>query len=348
MTKENRLFVREFGVIGNENVFLYRIRNGEITIELTNYGCTIVSIYTPDKWGHSKNIVAGFNHLSQYTQDHPYIGCVIGRYANRIAHGKFSIDGVSYQLPVNDGKNHLHGGVQGFGRKIWKLENTIEEPDQVGVVFSYKSEDGEEGYPGNLTTTVTYLLNKTNSLSIRYKATTDQPTIISLTNHSYFNLTGFEVDVIYNHCLQINAASYLKKNENNTPTGVIVPTDNTPLDFSAPQKIGKHIDQLQEDMGYDHNFVLKNDHHQVSFAAHLFEEKSGRSLKVYTNQPGLQVYTANWWDGQLTGSQNKPYCKHGAIALETQAFPDAANHPNFPPVILRPGVEYDKETVFQF
>jgi aldose 1-epimerase len=338
--------VDSFGEIENKKVLLYHLSNDSIEVKLTNYGCSIVSVVTPDKTGHRENIVAGFDNFNQYKQGHPYFGCVIGRYANRIAKGAFSIDGEHFQLDLNDGINHLHGGVHGFSRKIWEPIGMIQREDQVGVVFAYTSANGEEGYPGTLDVTVTYLLNTNNSLSIQYRAIADRSTIISLTNHSYFNLTGFRDDTIYEHYLQVNAESYTVKNENNTPSGVIASVIDTPLDFSEPQIIGKYIHEFKEDMGYDHNFVLRNNHTDINFAAHLFELKTGRSLKIFTNQPGLQVYTANWWDGELTGEQHKKYRQHSAIALETQGFPDSPNHDHFPSAILRPSMVYEKETIF--
>jgi aldose 1-epimerase len=348
MNQSLSLSESSFGMIEDDAVYFFKLSNGTIEVGLTNYGCTIVSIVTPDKSGQLQNIVAGFDNLYQYTQDHPYFGNVIGRYANRIAKGEFFIDGELFQLELNDGINHLHGGVEGFSRKVWQIESLIRQNDHVGVVFSYTSPDGEEGYPGNLRVTVSYLLFANNSLNIRYHAITDRPTIISLTNHSYFNLSGFNADTIYNHYLQVNASSYTVKNEKNTPSGVIASIEHTPLDFSKPELIGKCIHELKEDKGYDHNFVLKNNHKEVSIAAHLFDLETGRSLKVLTNQPGLQVYTANWWDGKLIGSQNKKYKQHSAIALETQSFPDSPNHDHFPSSVLRPSMVYEKETIFLF
>ncbi len=337
-----------FGSINKEEVFLFRLTKGEVAVEITNYGCSIVSIFTPDRNGKKSNIVAGFNKLSQYASEHPYFGCIVGRYANRIAKGRFTLDGESWQLPLNDGVNHLHGGFQGFNRKLWAVEETIEEEDQCGIRFSYLSKDGEEGYPGNLQVSVSYLLTNDNQLITQYEATTDRPTIISLTNHSYFNLSGFEQETIHDHYLQVNADAYTVKNENNTPSGEIASVRGTPLDFSVPQKIGRQIHQLETDRGYDHNFVLKNDHQTPAEAATLYEPLSGRSVKLFTNMPGMQVYTANWWDGSLTGYQGKAYQKHGAIALETQAFPDAPNHSHFPSAVLRPGERYARQTRFQF
>ena len=338
-----------FGHIKGEEVYLFQLSNGEVDAEITNYGCTIVSLFSPDVNGIKSNIVAGFKDLAEYESDHPYFGCIVGRYANRIAKGKFTIDDKTWQLPLNDdGVNHLHGGLHGFNRKLWKIEEIINEEDKCGVTFSYVSKDGEEGYPGNLEVSVSYLLTKENLLIIQYTAVTDQPTIISLTNHSYFNLSGFEQETIHDHFLQINAEKYTVKNEFNTPSGEMASIKDTPFDFSSPQKIGQYIHELETDMGYDHNFVLNNDHRTPALAATLFEPASGRVLKVFTNMPGMQVYTANWWDGTITGYQDKPYQKHGAVALETQAFPDAPNQLQFPSAVLRPGEQYSKQTTFQF
>ncbi|HEX8334133.1 MAG TPA: aldose epimerase family protein, partial [Segetibacter sp.] len=239
-------------------------------------------------------------------------------------------------------------GFHGFNKKVWEVERTIENDDNAGIVFSYLSKNGEEGYPGNLSVTVTYLLNRNNELSIQFNAVTDEATIVSLTNHSYFNLSGFEDNTIHNHILQINADSYTVKNDNNTSSGEIALTEETPLHFYTPKTIGEDIHQLESDMGYDHNFVLKNDHQNLDLAAQLYHEGSGRLLKIFTNQPGVQMYTANWWDGTVVGYQDKPYKKHGAVALETQAFPDAPNHPSFPNAVLKPGEVYNKLTVFKF
>jgi aldose 1-epimerase len=339
---------KSFGFIDGEEVFLFQLSNGEMDVAITNYGASVVSIFTPDRDGVKRNIVAGFRHASGYGQDHPYFGCIVGRFANRIAKGRFTLDGREWQLPLNDGVNHLHGGNVGFNRKHWKIEETVEEEKQCGVRFSYHSADGEEGYPGNLDVSVFYILTADNRLTITYSAVTDQPTIISLTNHSYFNLSGFEQETIHEHYLQIHADRYTVKNENNTPSGEIATVTNTPFDFSSPRRLGQYIFELETDMGYDHNFVLNNDQQTPARAAALYDPASGRVLEVFTNMPGMQVYTSNWWDGALTGYQGKHYQKHGAVALETQAFPDAPNQPNFPSAVLRPGETYSKETTFRF
>lgn len=335
--------VMEQGIMKEHEVSLYHLSNGHVDVEISNYGCTIVSINVPDRFGKKKNIVAGFNQLYQYTQDHPYLGCTIGRYANRIANGKFKIDGKEYLLPVNDGPNHLHGGDSGFHKRVWKTEG-----EKGGITFSYLSKDGEEGYPGNLRVLVNFSLTGTNRLVISFTAVTDKKTIVSLTNHSYFNLTGFKNPSIHDHLLTVYADNYTLKNDNNIPTGEIKPVVNTAFDFLRQKSIGKDIKLLIEDMGYDVNYVLNNRTSQTALAAELYEPESGRLLKVFTDRPGLQVYTANWWDGSLIGSQGKTYEKHGAVALETQSFPDSPNHTNFPNTILKPGEVYRAETIYQF
>lgn len=334
----------KYPVEGSNEIFLYKLSNANVDVEVSNYGCTIVSINTPNLHGHKENIVAGFKNFSEYTNDHPYLGCVVGRYANRIAFGKFRIEDTEYSLPVNDGKNHLHGGYNGFNKKVWKPEREIKEYDRVGVQFSYISEDGEEGYPGNLKVLVDYVLNGEDELSINYEAVTDKPTIVNLTNHSYFNLSGFQTPTIYDHLLKINGNKYTEKNENNVPTGCFRSILNTPYDFLQFKKIGEHIHLLHDDRGYDINYVLDD----ISPPVELYDHSSGRLLKLFTDRPGVQVYTANWWDGTLKGSHKQSYLQHAAVALETQAFPDAPNHFNFPHTVLYPGQLFKTRTIFQF
>lgn len=324
-------------------VQLFNLSNNFMDVVLCNYGCTIVSINVPDKNGEKKNVVAGFSDPKDYLKDHPYFGSTVGRYANRIEFGKFKIDEQEYQLPVNDFPNHLHGGVNGFSKKLWSAEQNKES-----ITFSYESKDGEEGYPGNFLVSVRFSLADDNKLVINYTATTDKNTIINLTNHSYFNLTGFEFPTIHHHLLKVYATHYTVKNENNIPSGEIRPVLNTPYDFTQPTLIGKNIDLLVTDMGYDINYVLNNKTTEPALAAELYEPLSRRLMKVFTDQPGMQLYTANWWDGSFIGQQNKPYQKHGAVALETQAFPNAPNHSNFPNTILRPKEIYRSETIYQF
>lgn len=348
--KENSFHISRIllGSIDGHDVFRFRLHNGEMSADIMNYGGTITAIYIPDRFGIKKNVVAGFDNLQQYTEEHPYLGCTIGRFANRIAFGKCFIEGSEYSLALNDPPNHLHGGFQGFNRKIWQVQNMFEENSRAGVSMSYESKDGEEGYPGNLKTIVTFSLTGENKLHIHYEARTDKPTIINLTNHSYFNLTAFEEEHIYNHQLKIFADQFLLKNEHQIPTGEIVSVRENAFDFTKAKKIGEYINQVPNEAGFDHTFVLHKDDDQVVPAAELLVPASGRILKVFTDQPAIHLYTANWWNGALQNSDGKHFCKHGAIAFEAQGFPDAPNHSNFPKTTLMPGATYEANTVFQF
>jgi aldose 1-epimerase len=325
------------------------ISNGYITIELTNIGCSITALHVPDRNGVQANIVAGFTDLQQYKENPDYFGCVVGRFANRITNGQFKLNGTHYQLTINNGNNHLHGGWVGFNKKRWKVQELIETENECGVVFATCSAHEEEGYPGNLIITVTYLLGRDNRLRILYKAETDKSTPISVTNHTYFNLTGFINPVIYDHLLSVSAWEYTVKSANNTPTGEILPVAGMPLDFRLPKRIGNDINELTADNGYDHNFILKRiNSRDIIKAAIMSEPTSGRKITVYTDKPAMQLYTGNFWNGGVTGQQNIPYEKHGGVALETQAFPDSPNHPHFPNAILHPGEVYQSTTIYEF
>lgn len=330
---------------------LYKVilANNTVSVTVTNLGCSILSVTTPDKNGNNANVVAALHEPADYQHNEYYLGTVVGRYANRIANGRFTIDGQQFELTVNNPPNHLHGGKEGFHTKAWELIAIQEAADKVGVVFQYNSADGEEGYPGNLAVEVKYTLDQYNNLGIWYSATTDRKTPVNLTNHSYFNLSGFQQPLIYNHCLQVNAATYTEKNEHNIPTGALLAVAQTPLDFLQLKRIGEHIGDLPADRGYDHNFVLnKATAGELVLAVVLTEPESGRLVRVFTDQPGIQVYTANYWDGTITGQQNTSYQQHGAIALETQAYPDSPNHPEFPNTLLLPGEIYHTTTIYQF
>lgn len=341
--------VRPYLHEGDEKIFQVTLRNENMEVELTNIGCAITAIRTPDHRKVRKNIVAGFSDLLQYRINKDYFGCVVGRFTNRINNGRFRINGQSYQLSQNNGNNHLHGGVEGFGRKLWDLYEVIEAKDECGVVFSYCSPDGEEGYPGNLFVTVKYLLRRNNQLSLFYKAVTDKSTPVSLTNHSYFNLTGFEDPTIRHHLLAVEAADYTAKSDSNISTGEKVPVNGTALDFRKPKMIGQDLHTFPVDGGYDHSFILKNSNSKALLkAAILSEPLSGRSVTVYTDQPAIQVYTGNFWDGTTIGTQGITYVKNGGVALETQAFPDSPNHPHFPDPILHPGEVYESTTIYAF
>jgi aldose 1-epimerase len=337
------------------DLYEYKLGNGAIRLSIINSGATITSLQTPDRYGRLKNIVAGFAGFDDYWRNEYYLGCVVGRYANRIGGGRFMLDGHPVQLSINNDGNHLHGGFKGLSHKIWRFHSNINTADEAGIVLEHVSPDGDEGYPGTLRLELTYLLDKKDRLSVIYKARTDKPTPVSLTNHSYFNLSGFEDPVVGDHLLLVHADRYTEKNDRNLPTGRLLPVAGSPMDFSTFRRIGENIGLLPLDRGYDHNFVLGPElavddakPRMVIPAAELYEPRSGRQLNVLTDQPGLQVYTANWWDGSVTGEQGCSYVQHGAVALETQAFPDSPNQPAFPDTILRPGQLYQTTTIFEF
>lgn len=318
-------------------------------VVLTNYGATIMRIELPDCNGERKNVVAGFHSPEDYLQTHPFFGCTVGRYANRIANGRFRIQDTTYELSVNDPPNHLHGGFSGFDKKVWTVQQVVEETEMIGVTFSYRSADGEEGYPGTLDVTGSFFLNAKNELQIIYQGIADKPTIVNLTNHAYFNLSGFESPDIYRHRLKLCAGNYLQTDRHHIPTGIIQTVKGSNFDFTDALYIGDHLEKLIDEDGIDHTFIINAQQgKETVLAAELFEPVSGRAMKMFTNQAGLQVYTANGWDGSLQHSNGVGYQKHGAIALETQAFPDAPNHPQFMNTVLLPGERYYAETRMQF
>jgi aldose 1-epimerase len=337
------------GFLDDEPLYMVNISNDDVSIELTNLGATITAIFVPDRHGNSHNVVAGYENLSLYQENPHYLGCILGRYAGRVAGGKFELNGEIFSLSKNTGPNHLHGGVSGLNKKVWKIKSFIDEDSEAGVVMEYLSEDGDQGYPGNLWITVKYILDCNNRLKIIYEAVTDRSTPVNLSNHSYFNLGGFTSGNVLSHILQINAHAYTENNEDDLPTGNILSVANSPMDFLQAKAIGTDIAGVAASDGYNHNFVL-DDHFpgKVRLAATLSEPSSGRILRVYTDRPGLQVYTANGWAGEIIGPQGVAYHKHDAVALETQAFPDSPNHPGFPDTILRPGQRLITETIYEF
>jgi aldose 1-epimerase len=321
--------------------------NNRVKIQITNYGAIITSIVTPDNKGELANIACGFekleNYLSaEYLGSYPYFGCICGRCCNRIAKGKFTLEGKNYSLAVNNGPNHLHGGLVGYDRRLWSAE-MIEKSERVGVKLSYLSPDMEEGYPGNASITCTYTLNNNNELTIVYTAETDQTTIVNLTNHTYFNLTGGK-DQILNHELKLPAKSY-SESFGKIPTGKILSVTGTPFDFLTKKKLGQDIAGLDD--GYDLNFVLDNEEGELVHAASLSEETSGRMVEVYTTQPGIQLYTGYWIPELILDGQKK-FGRYSGIALETQHYPDSINKPQFPSVILAPGQKLYEKTVYTF
>ncbi len=327
---------------------LFTLQNDhQVTIKITNYGGIVTSIETPDRDGNLTNIVCGFDKLEtylseQYLGSYPYFGCICGRVCNRIGEGKFTLEGKNYSLAVNNGPNHLHGGLHGFDRRQFDAE-VIETKEQVGVKLTYLSPDMEEGYPGNLKVTCTYLLNNDNEFSMEYGAETDQTTIINLTNHSYFNLLGGK-DTILNHELELTAKSYTQSVEM-IPMGAIVPVEGTPFDFLTKKKLGKDIVGLAD--GYDLNLVLDNDEGKMVFAGRLSEETTGRKVEVFTTQPGIQLYTG-YWIPELEINGEKKFGRFSGVALETQHYPDSVNKPQFPSVVLKPGEKFAERTIYKF
>lgn len=333
----------------------YTLSNSHgMRVRILTYGGIIQMLDVPDRKGHDANVALGFATLKDYVDKNggPYFGALIGRYANRIAKGRFTLDGQTYQLPINNGPNSLHGGIKGFNTKVWKAQ-VVKGADTVGLRLTYVSKNGEEGYPGTLTTTVTYTLGTDNRLRLDYRATTDKPTIVNLTNHSYFNLAGEGTGDAYGHLLKVNASRYTPTDTTQIPTGQLAPVKGTPFDFTRPRTIGERIrdndPQLLIGHGYDHNFVL-NQHRpgELTLAATVTEPRTGRVLRLSTTQPGVQLYTANFLDGTLVGTSGHAYRQGDALALETQHFPDSPNHPTFPTTVLRPGQAFTSTTLYAF
>lgn len=336
-----------FGTAPNgQEVFLFTLSNQSMIVKITTYGGIITSIIVPDKRGKLADVALGFYGLESYLKKQPFFGAIIGRYGNRIAGGKFGLNGVEYTLAKNDGKNHLHGGKVGFDKVVWNAEE-IKTAKEVGVKLTYLSKDGEEGYPGNLTTAVQYLLNDQNELIIRYEAKTDKPTVVNLTNHTYFNLKGEGSGDILTHEIKINADKITAVGKGLIPTGELTPVKGSPFDFTSSQAIGARIKEIK--FGYDHNYVLNQQKPgELTPAVKVYEPESGRIMEVSTTEPGLQFYTGNFLNGKLKGKMGRFYHKHGAFCLETQHFPDSPNHPEFPSTVLNPGETYRQETIYKF
>jgi aldose 1-epimerase len=327
-------------------VELFTLSAGNLSCKIINYGGIITELHAPDKNGKPGDVVLGFANLQQYLGSHPYFGAIVGRYANRIAKGKFTLDGKTYSLAINNGPNHLHGGLKGFDKVVWKALE-VESKDGPALKLSYTSPDGEENYPGTLRITVVYTLTEKNEVRIDYEAVTDKATPINLTNHSYFNLAGGGANIL-GHELMLTAKNFTPTDDTLIPTGEIKSVKGTPLDFTEPKAIGRDIGKLldQPHRGYDHNFVLDNGG-KVALAARVVEPNSGRVMEVLTDQPGVQLYTANFLE-DTRGKGGVMYGRNGGFCLETQHFPDSVNHPNFPSAILRPGEEYRTTTIYRF
>lgn len=333
-------------------VDLFTLRSANrLELRVMTYGGVIVSLRIPDRDRKLDDVVLGFDSLAPYLAGTPYFGAIIGRYANRIARGSFTLDGETYTLAKNEGENHLHGGIRGFDKVVWEAE-PFEGAANRGLILAYTSPDGDEGYPGRLETTVTYTLTDDDELAVDYRATTDRPTPVDLTQHSYFNLEGAGNSDILDHELMIAASAFTPVDSTLIPTGEIAPVEGTPFDFRKPERIGSRIDaddtQLARAGGYDQNFVLDRKGDGVELAARVTDAGSGRTFEVRTTEPGLQFYTGNSLDGTITGRAGHVYGPRSALCLETQHFPDSPNHPSFPSTIVRPDEEYRSRTIFAF
>jgi aldose 1-epimerase len=326
------------------NLFTLTNKNG-MEVKITNFGGIITCITVPDRNGKLENVVLGFDSLKSYQGTHPYFGSLVGRYGNRIAKGKFTLNGTTYNLAVNNGVNHLHGGIKGFDKQVFQVDTSYSTMDSLVLGLSYLSPDMEEGYPGNLKIRIRYVLTGNNELKIGYEAETDKPTIINLTNHSYFNLTGCKENIL-NHELVLMSDSITPTDSTLIPTGILSPVTGTAYDFTHARRIGEKISEVPG--GYDINYKLRNKTGQLIQAAEVYEPVSGRVLQAYTTEPGIQFYTGNFLDGSLTGYSGTRYGKHFGLCLEAQHFPDSPNKPQFPTTVLKPGEKYTQLTIYKF
>jgi len=356
-TPEPTIPVKSFGPLPDGRpTQLFTLENAHgFRADICDFGGIVVNLLVPDRHGQLADVALGFDHAAPYRSQSPFFGALIGRYGNRIAHGKFTLDGATYSLPLNDKPGgipcSLHGGTVGFDKVLWTAHPAVVAGNPT-LTLTYVSQDGEAGYPGKLTAEVTYTVTADNELRIDYRATTDRATPVNLTNHTYFNLHGEGVGTILDHVLTIKAARTTPVNAGLIPTGEIVPVAGAPLDFTSPHAIGERIgvanEQLKFGGGYDHNWVLDNQNGQLAPAATLYEPKSGRLLEVLTTEPGLQFYSGNFLDGKLTGKSGKPYPFRSGLCLETQHYPDSPNQPGFPSTILRPGQTLRSTTIYRF
>ena len=335
------------------SVDLITLRNDAgIEVGILTYGGIIRTLETPDRTGALDDIVLGFDTLPLYEEKSPFFGALVGRYGNRIGNGRFTLDGQTYSLARNNGPNHLHGGNKGWDKAVWSAGDPFQNATGVGVTLSHTSPEGDEGYPGTVKAVVTYTLTDANELIVDYYATTDKPTVINLTQHSYFNLAGARADNVLGHELTLNADGYTPVDAGLIPSGQIAQVAGTPFDFRTPRAIGARIDDSHEQMvkgkGYDHNFVLNRSAEGLSLAARVVEPTTGRTMTVFTTEPGVQFYTGNFLDGTLVGKGGRTYPNRGGFCLETQHYPDSPNKPSFPSTVLRPGQEYRSKTVFAF
>ncbi|MES2332356.1 MAG: aldose epimerase family protein [Bacteroidota bacterium] len=336
---------KPFGVFENEAITQYTLTNANgMKVSIINYGGTVTNLMTPDKDKHMGDVVLGFDSLGGYLQKgNPYFGCLVGRYGNRIAKGKFTLDGATYQLPLNNNGNTLHGGVKGLDKVVWQASKPAGDSS---LMLTYTSKDGDQGFPGNLKVEVVYTLTADNTLQIAYSATTDKATPVNLTNHCYFNLAAGKEPTIENHEVMINASKYTAVDTFLIPTGKLPDVKGTPMDFTSPKPIGKDLAAVKG--GYDHNWVLNRNGNDLETVATAYDPITGRLMEVSTTEPGLQFYTGNFLDGTLRGKHNQVYQQHAAFCMETQHFPDGPNQPGFPNTILKPGETYKSVTRYKF
>lgn len=355
LTSSQKLSIEKktFGTLSSgEEVRLFTLRNSQgMQVGILDYGGIITSLMAPDKTGRYQDVVLGFENLADYETRNPYFGALVGRYANRIAGGRFSLAGKEYQLVQNNGNNHIHGGTKGFDKIIWNAK-PIEFADRVSLELSYTSKDMEEGYPGNLACIVTYTLTESNELQVTYRATTDKKTVVNLTQHSYFNLSGDFSKTILDHKLFISSDEFVPVNKELIPYGEYAAVAGTPFDFNNPKTIGSNIEDSHEQIaigkGYDHSWVLKDYDSKIRKVASVLHPETGRFLEVFTTEPGMQLYTGNFLDGTLPAKDGGTYARRSGFCLETQHHPDSPNQPSFPSVVLEPGQTYRSETVFKF
>ena len=344
--------VEPFGTTEDgQQVELYTLTNTNgMKVQIATYGGIVTSLQVPDRNGKLGDVVLGYDSLDGYVKNNPYFGCIVGRYGNRIAKGKFTIEGQEYTLATNNNENHLHGGIRGFDKAVWKAEK-VEGQGEVGVRLSYLSKDGEEGYPGNLDVTVVYTLTDDNELRIDYQATTDKTTHCNLTHHGYFNLTECAQDIL-GHEMMINADKFTPVDAGLIPTGELAEVEGTVMDFREPTAIGAGVDSDYEQIkfggGYDHNWVLNRDSQGMTLAATVHEPTTGRVMEVLTTEPGIQFYCGNFLDGTITGKKGTVYKHRWGFCLETQHYPDSPNQPDFPSTLLKPGQKYETTTVYRF
>ena len=349
-TMDKKLFGK---LADGSEVYIYTLANKSgMEAKIINYGAAVVSLTAPDKNGKLADVVLGYDSLDGYVNDKSYFGAIVGRYGNRIADGKFKLDGKEYQLTINDGANHLHGGLKGYNKVLWNETEIAKTGDGASLTLSYDSKDGEQGYPGNLKLTVKYTLTNNNELKIEYNAVTDKPTVLNPTHHSYFNLTGDPEKTILDHELMIDADNTTPVAKGLIPTGKFASVANTPMDFRKPTKIGARIDenydQLKLGLGYDHNWVLNKHQESLPKVLSVYEPVSGRVMEMYTDQPGVQFYSGNFLDGTVKGKNGIMYKHRTGFCLEAQHYPDSPNHPEFPSTKLEPGQVYKQTTIYKF